>query len=320
MTGVGGSALAGVDVGGGGVRVAARCVGAEARVEDTAAVPRVRGAIDVPRLVPRILDLLREAAHRSDTERFDRVAVGLTGLPDLVEDPDELVRLLRAGFPVGDLLLAADALTTHAGALGGRPGVVVAAGTGSVALGTDLHRLWRRTDGWGYLLGDRGSGAWIGREGLRRALLALDGLPGGSATLLARAERSFGGVRELEVALYRGGEATSSLLASFSPQVAEAAGDGDAVARRIWREAGTHLGETAAAAASPGLERTFSWGGKLFDAGALVSDPFRAAVLRRVPDARLVGPAGDALDGALALAAAEGPLAHRPPYLFRHDG
>lgn len=156
--------LAGVDVGGGGVRALVRHGRDATRAEDEAAVPRVGGGIDVPNLVPRVVALLRGAAHRTGATGFDRVAIGLTGLPDLIDDPGELVRGLHSALPAEDVIVAADALTTHTGALGGRAGVVVAAGTGAVALGTDLREIWRRTDGWGYLLGDRGSGAWeIGR-------------------------------------------------------------------------------------------------------------------------------------------------------------
>ena len=310
--------LAGVDVGGGGVRVLVRYGEETARAEDGAAVPRVGGGIDVANLVPRVVALLRRAAHRTGTTGFDRVAVGLTGLPDLIDDPGELVRMLRSGLPAGDVIVAADALTTHTGALSGRAGVVVAAGTGSVALGTDLRETWRRTDGWGYLLGDRGSGAWVGQQGLRYALRARDGLSDGSPELLTRSQEHFGGVSELEHQLYRGRVATSSLLAGFAPRVAEAAHAGDPVARRIWWEAGTHLGETAVAASAPGLAPRFSWGGRLFDSGALLAEPFRAEVLRRLPDACLRDPAGDSVDGALALAESGPELVHRPPYLYRH--
>lgn len=310
--------MAGADVGGGGVRVLVRHGQHTARAEDEAAVPRAGGGIDVPNLVPRVIALLRGAARRTGATGFERVAVGLTGLPDLVDDPGELVRMLRSGLPARDVIVAADALTTHTGALGGRAGVVVAAGTGSVALGTDLRETWRRTDGWGYLLGDRGSGAWIGGQGLQHALRALDGLSDGSPELLAHSQEHFGGVSELETQVYRGQIATSSLLAGFAPRVAEAAHEGDPVAQRIWWKAGTHLGETAVAAASPGLASRFSWGGRLFDAGALLSEPFRTEVLRHLPDACLHDPAGDSVDGALALAeSAPGPE-HRPPYLYRH--
>lgn len=70
-----------------------------------------------------------------------------------------------------------------------------------IALGTDLTS-WRRADGWGHLLGDCGSGAWIGRAGLEAAMRAYDGRSGGSAALLARAEKLFGPAAGLPGALY----------------------------------------------------------------------------------------------------------------------
>jgi N-acetylglucosamine kinase-like BadF-type ATPase len=81
-------------------------------------------------------------------------------------------------------------VTAYAGALGQSPGGVVAAGTGLIALGTDLDTR-RRADGWGHLLGDCGGGAWIGRAGLEAALRAHDGRAGGSRPLLERMEAVF---------------------------------------------------------------------------------------------------------------------------------
>ncbi|MYS50866.1 ATPase, partial [Streptomyces sp. SID6013] len=75
-----------------------------------------------------------------------------------------------------------DAVTAHAGALGGRAGVVLAIGTGSVAVGIGADGTYARVDGWGPLLGDDGSGARIGTAGLRAALRAHDGR--GPATAL----------------------------------------------------------------------------------------------------------------------------------------
>lgn len=311
-------ALAGVDVGGGGVRVLVRHGERTVGARDKDPIPRVRGGIDVPLLVPRIAALLQDTAHRSGASGFARVAIGLTGLPDLIDDPGELVRLLREKVLADEVLMAADALTTHTGALGGRAGVVVAAGTGSVALGTDLQDVWKRTDGWGFLLGDRGSGAWVGQQGLRCALRARDGAHGGSPGLLLRLEACFGDVDQLERQIYRGHGATSSLLASFAPEVAAVAHAGDPVARRIWWDAGTYLGETAVAAAVAGLAPRFSWGGGLFDVGALLYEPFRDEVRRHVPGACLLAPEGDSVTGALALAESGADLAHRPPYLYRH--
>ena len=68
------------------------------------------------------------------------------------EIPEEFTR----AFGVRTTALAADAVTAYTGALGARAGAVVAAGTGLIALGTDLTG-WQRADGWGHLLGDCGS-------------------------------------------------------------------------------------------------------------------------------------------------------------------
>jgi glucosamine kinase len=60
-----------------------------------------------------------------------------------------------------------DAETAYLGAIGDRPGVLLLAGTGSMALGRDARGRWQRAGGLGPLLGDEGSAFWIGREWLR---------------------------------------------------------------------------------------------------------------------------------------------------------
>jgi N-acetylglucosamine kinase-like BadF-type ATPase len=60
-----------------------------------------------------------------------------------------------------------DAEAAYHGALGERPGVLLLAGTGSIALGRDAQGRWARAGGLGPLLGDEGSAFWIGREWLR---------------------------------------------------------------------------------------------------------------------------------------------------------
>ncbi|MDF2847904.1 MAG: hypothetical protein K0R97_1886 [Oerskovia sp.] len=84
-------------------------------------------------------------------------AVGATGVATLVPDPTAVHDALRASLGAERTAVAADAVTAHLGALGGRAGAVVAVGTGTIALGTDLAGTWRRVDGWGHLLGRHGS-------------------------------------------------------------------------------------------------------------------------------------------------------------------
>ncbi len=299
----------GVDVGGTGIRVCALTGGRPQRAHDRGPVPRNAGRIDVPTLAARI-GLLVAQIHRDGTA--GRVAVGLTGMPGLLESPADLAEHLHRRITTRTVVIASDALTTHLGALGGRAGSVVAAGTGAIVLGTDHATIWNRADGWGHLLGDEGSGAWIGAQGLQAALRHHDGRDDGSAPLHQRLRERFGDADATLRAVY-GAESPAHELAAFAPDVAEAAHEGDRVARDIWRRAGASLA-AAAQAAARGLPANFSWGGRLFDAGPLLMEPFRVELTRRVPGARLSAPQGQAADGALLLAQRGLPPEGHAPY------
>ena len=69
---------------------------------------------------------------------------------------------------VGDMEIALEA------AFGAGPGVIVIAGTGSIAYGRDQHGNTERAGGWGFAIGDEGSAHWIGREVVRAVLRASD--------------------------------------------------------------------------------------------------------------------------------------------------
>ncbi|WP_431041136.1 N-acetylglucosamine kinase [Streptomyces sp. P1-3] len=239
----------GIDSGGSGVRVAVAPVdGPGQPLTWSSPTPAVVGArgIDARSLLAQVLpaahDLLREAG----AARPAAACVGAAGMAALGGDlraalPDALARELG----VRRLALAADGVIAYAGALGQRPGAVIAAGTGLIALGTDLVTGWRRADGWGHLLGDCGSGAWIGRAGLEAAMRAHDGRRGGSAALLARAEAAFGPAGELPGILYPRAD-RPAVLASFAPEVGRCAAE-DPVAARILRQAARHIAEAAEA-------------------------------------------------------------------------
>jgi N-acetylglucosamine kinase-like BadF-type ATPase len=163
-------------------------------------------------------------------------------------------------------------------------------------------------DGWGHLLGDAGSGFWIGRRGLDAALRAHDGRGGGSALLARLVERDVGPLDRLPEMAARAGAGPVAAIASFSRQVAEAAGAGDEVARFIWLEAAAALADSAVACArrlQPGTltPTAISWVGGLFAApDNLLLDPFLARVRAVFPAADLMPPAGDALVGTARLA------------------
>lgn len=134
--------------------------------------------IDPGHLMEQLVPLVRASQQEAGVGGIGTAVVGAAGFASLGDGlRAELPGALEREFGVRTVALVADAVTAYTGALGPRPGAVVAAGTGLVAIGTDL-KSWRRADGWGHLLGDCGGGAWIGRAGLEAALRAHDGRPG----------------------------------------------------------------------------------------------------------------------------------------------
>ncbi|MEV6833089.1 BadF/BadG/BcrA/BcrD ATPase family protein [Streptomyces sp. NPDC051133] len=230
------------------------------------------------------------------------VCVGAAGAAAAPEAARALAGLLLADLPADEVAVTSDAVTAHAGALGGRTGVVLAIGTGSVAIGIGDDGSYARVDGWGPWLGDEGSGAWIGAAGLRAALRAHDGR-GPDTALLAAAVERFGDPDQLPVAVGQGGNPARA-AASFAPDVARLAAAGDTAASAIVRDAAAALGEAVLAAArriggdAPSVTVT----GGLTGLGEPLLGPLRSALARSPRPLRLRSPLGQPLDGARLLA------------------
>ncbi|MFC9647012.1 N-acetylglucosamine kinase [Streptomyces sp. NPDC056937] len=321
----------GVDSGGSGLRFALGSTSSDASdgtagvttVAATASAGPVRtgpSGIDagqlLARLLPAVDTLLARAGVDADTSAgpgaLSAVAIGAAGMATLGDGlRAELPGALERSFGVRRLALAADAVTAYAGALGQRPGAVVAAGTGMIALGTDLTG-WRRADGWGHLLGDCGGGAWIGRAGLEAAMRAHDGRRGGSPALLSRMEEVFGPAPELPGLLYPRTD-RPAVLASFAPEVARCAA-GDPVAEGIVSTAARHIAEAAAAVCPPSGACEVALTGGLFNLGDPLLVPLRAELAGQLPHATTVSAAADPLGGALLIAGALAGDALRLPH------
>ncbi|WP_458248009.1 N-acetylglucosamine kinase [Streptomyces sp. MAI_2237] len=292
-----------VDSGGSGLRVAVASPERAPLAEASSSLPVRTGprGIDPGHLMEQLVPMVRTLLAESGVTRLRAAAVGAAGLATLGDGlRAELPGALRREFGVGRVALAADAVTAYVGALGPRAGAVVAAGTGLIAVGTDLTG-WRRADGWGHLLGDCGGGAWIGRAGLEAALRAYDGRAGGSAALRARAEGLFGPLPGLPGRLYPRPD-RPAVLASFAPEVAACA-ESDPVAADILREAARHMAESAAAVCpSEGRPRVAFTGG-LFKMGESLLVPLEEALAEKLPGARREPAAGDPLTGTVRIAA-----------------
>lgn len=322
-------AVIGIDIGGTGSRLAVadldrpgeppqRTEGEHVRI-----TPGGSNAADVAAA------LVRAAAARwpARVAAAQGVCVGATGLASLVDDPAEFASRLRSELDavtaLGErgagarspaaVVVAVDAATAHAGALRGEAGVVVALGTGAVAFGTDWASAWRRVDGWGHLLGDRGGGAWIGLRAAVSAMRAFDGVDVSGAVLLAAVAARLGDPCTWPRQLYTSDD-RAGILAALVPDVVACAQAGDAAAAAILTEAGRQAARSAAAALDPDLPPRIAGTGGVFRS-ELVRDAFIATLRAARPHVGIVT-GGDPLDGAVILAGRASALRARPPFLW----
>lgn len=118
-------------------------------------------------------ECLSQAAARAGLDtarpRFRAVCLGMSG------GPDDKAALLAELFDADHTLVTHDARIALAGATGGAPGIVVIAGTGSIAFGENAQGETARAGGWGYVFGDEGGGFDIVRQALRAALADHEG-------------------------------------------------------------------------------------------------------------------------------------------------
>jgi N-acetylglucosamine kinase-like BadF-type ATPase len=298
----------GVDIGGSGTRgsLAKVAPGEPLQVVATAEVQAplrvdAHGIVSdhVADLVARVIRELQNDYEGS----IAAVALGCAGVSHQGERVrHSLPRLVGRLSGSGLVVICSDTITSYLGALGWRPGAVVAAGTGAVGVGADMRGTWRRVDGWGYNIGDVGGGAWIGRSGLDAGLRAHDGRTGGSPALLKRLRNRFGDPAMLAGELARRND-RAALLASFAPDVFDAANQGDERSAEIVAEAGRHLAETAVAALLPDVSQVVGFG-RLITANDRLAASFAESVRARAPAVEVHGPRGSGCDGAALLAAA----------------
>ena len=133
------------------------------------------------------------------------------------------------------------------GAFAGRAGVLALAGTGSMAWAGDGQGLHRRVGGWGNLIGDEGSGYWIGRKALSEATRALDGRTRNADFSTAVLEH-LGLARDELIAWVHGQPNGRSAIAALASLVDRLAEGGDATASRLMSGAAEHLCEQVEAA------------------------------------------------------------------------
>jgi glucosamine kinase len=218
---------------------------------------------------------------------FARVHAGF-GLAGTQQEPDRQAILKRPN-PFASLIVDTDAYTSYLGAFRGEDGAILILGTGSGGLAV-LKGQRLNVGGWGADIADEGSGMAIGRLAIRKSLWALEGM----APLTPLADSILGEFdRSPPNAVMWAGKAIPGDYAKFAPRVFDFAAKGDVLAVGI-------IEETAAGATM--LIR------RLLELGAPSVAMIGGIFPRLYPwlpaeiQAKLIEPAGDALDGAILMA------------------
>jgi N-acetylglucosamine kinase-like BadF-type ATPase len=157
------------------------------------------------------------------------------------EDEKTLVRDIMSRIGARSrIVVVNDALVALVAGIGDAPGVVIICGTGSIAYGRSADRA-ARAGGWGHVLGDEGSGYWIGRRALRAVARAADGR-GPATSLTPRVLNHFAVAKPVDlVAEVYDRQLPHHALAQLARQVQQGRDEGDEVATQILEQAAHEL-------------------------------------------------------------------------------
>lgn len=196
-----------------------------------------------PKFIGAMDACLRAACYQAGLDpsavRFRAACLGFSGGPSDKED------ILREILRTGRMFVTDDALIALSGATEGAPGIIVIAGTGSIAFGRNAAGRTARAGGWGYAFGDEGGGFDLTRQALRAALRFEEGW--GPATALHRMLLDQTGARDANDLLHRFYTEAypRSQIAALSKLVDQAASEGDGIAMDLLADAAAALASIA---------------------------------------------------------------------------
>lgn len=252
----------------------------------------------------RLQDLLIDTAAAAAVPlgQVTRSCVGLAGLS--IAAVRHWAERTLASTVAGDLLLCGDEEIALDGAFPGGPGILVIAGTGSNVIARSATGTLYGAGGWGPVLGDEGSGYWLGRHAIRVALHTRD--RGGVSSLLDHIQQ-FWKLHSLGDLIALGNRQPSPDFAELAPVIARCADNGDALANSLLEQAGEELAQQVAVAfaklraAEPNVPGPL---GVAYTGSVLTHIPqVRAAMIAQlhtlVPQAVVQSAPVDSLEGAL---------------------
>ena len=188
--------------------------------------------------------------------QIERTCVGLAGAgrPEV----SNLVHRLLAELVSGEIEVVGDMVIALQAAFGNGAGVMVIAGTGSMAYGRDASGNTLRAGGWGFSVFDEGSGHWIGRSAIAAVMRDYDESGEENSVLMNSIKKSWS-LTTREQLILAANASPSPDFAGLLPAVLSAADSGDANAQSILTQAGTELARLAKIV----IRRLFSDGDKV---------------------------------------------------------
>lgn len=250
-----------------------------------------------------------QAAGQTAEPEFRAACFGMTGETTIKQ------RVLERVVKTTRLAVVHDSVNALVGATAGKPGLIVIAGTGSVARGMDGQGREIRVGGWGHLFGDEGSAYGISREAIRAVAAEFDGFRQPTRlTPMFLGRLGVSSAYEL-MEKYYSGEWSRDHMAGLAVWVNEAAVEGDRVAQAILQKAGEELagfavailsvlfGSPGASVAQAGLQDApiVSYTGGVFE-NQFVLSAFKQSVSGVYAGARIEPPLFPPVLGSLLLA------------------
>ena len=259
----------------------------------------------------KVLHGVMETALAGQRVTPSAICLGIAGV-DRVTDQNVVYGIMeRIGYKA-TILIVNDALIALQAGIGDAPGIVVVSGTGSIAYGRNARGEAARAGGWGYVLGDEGSGYWIGRQALRAVVRHADGR--GRKTSLTPLLLGHFGLTDPTELIHRvyHEDLAPNAIAALGRYVQQAREGGDVVAGVILDQAAEELTGTAAAVMKRlDMDResfSFVLAGGMFHAVPWLCDQLTLLLRSLAPNGRTIRLEDDPALGAvqLALAVANG--------------
>lgn len=283
----------GADVGGTSSRVALfRGDTERARAEGRGGPMRAGGG---EALAERLAELARPLLLREDGPRADAFVVGASGAGRSAER-EELRAAIERHRLAWKVIVVGDAELARAAAFSGGAGVLVIAGTGSIAISRDDAGTMRRIGGLGWRMGDQGSGYWLAARALEAVGLMHDSI--GPPTRLGERLPAAAGVPGVAALVRWSTTASAADVAALAPTVIACADEGDPVSGELRSAAVEALAALATAAGAGPMPVALSGG--LLAPGRPLRERLAEALERQ--GATVVRKAVDPCRGAIVLA------------------